>query len=167
MFQRRGIKPRETVSGFTLIEVGIVLLVMAIIAAAVVPQVINYMKRYRLGVAARNVATAVQRARYLAVSNNTRAGILIKDWQRIEIEQYDVEGNAPAQNKGVVLLPEGMIISSDAPRQIAFDGRGVITPLPVRSPAIRIDGTSGYYAVVSVSPTGQVTVSETRRKESD
>jgi Tfp pilus assembly protein FimT len=163
MFHRRSTK--QAASGFTLIELGIVLLVMVIIAAAVVPQVISYMKRYRLGVAARNVATAVQRARYLAVSNNTRAGILIKDWQRIEIEQYDIEGNAPPQSKGVVLLPEGMIISSDAPQQIAFDGRGVITPLPAKSPAIRINGASGYYAVVSISPTGQVSVSEARRKE--
>src|SRR5262245_42398302 len=65
--------------GYTIIEVVVVLLVMAIAAAFVVPQVINYMRMYRLGVASRNVATALQRARYIATSNNTRAEIAVTD----------------------------------------------------------------------------------------
>lgn len=143
-----------------MIEIAIVLLIIVIVAVFVVPQVINYMKMYRLGVAARNVATALQRARYLATSNNTRAGILISEVNRVEIQEYDLTGEKEPQQKGLILMPDGVTISSDLPRHISFDGRGVVTPLPKESPAIRIDSISGYFTVVTVSPTGQVTVSE-------
>jgi Tfp pilus assembly protein FimT len=148
-----------------MIEVAVVLLIISVVAAFVVPQVLAYMRNYRLGVAARNVATAVQRARYLATSNNTRAGITVAEIQRIDIEQYDALGAGVPQNKGAVRLPEGVTIASDAPRQISFDGRGVVTPLPRESPAIRINGANGFYQVVTVSPTGQVTLSETFHEE--
>src|SRR5262245_51480094 len=86
------LNPRQR--GFSMIEVAVVLLIIAVIAAFVVPQVVVYMKMYRLGVAARNVATALQRARFLATSDNKRAGISITDFQRIDIEEYDNEGIA-------------------------------------------------------------------------
>ncbi|MEK6304390.1 MAG: GspH/FimT family pseudopilin [Acidobacteriota bacterium] len=147
--------------GFTMIEVAVVLLVIAVVAAFTVPQILAYMRNYRLGVAARNVATAVQRARYLATSNNTRAGISVPELQRVDIEQYDALGEGVPQNKGLVRLPEGVTIASDAPRQISFDGRGVVTPMPSESAVIRINGANGFYQVVTISPTGQVTLSET------
>ena len=150
--------------GFSMIEMAVVLLIIAVIAAFVVPQVIVYMKMYRLGVAARNVATALQRARYLATSDNKRAGINISEAQRIDIEEYDSEGLAEPQKKGLVILPEGISISGDAPRKVAFDGRGVVTPLPRESPTIRINGADGYYSVVTVSPTGQITISDSKRQ---
>jgi hypothetical protein len=136
----------------------IVLLVIAIIAAFVVPQVINYMRAYRIGVAARNVATTLQRARYLATSNNTRAGITVEQANRVDITQYDPEGKEEPKNQGTLLLPEGIAISTSAPIKIDFDGRGVITPMPRESPTIRLKGANGYFATVSVSLTGQVTV---------
>lgn len=148
-----------------MIEMAMVLLIIAIVAAFVVPQIVTYMRMYRLGVGGRNVATALQRARYLATSNNTRAGVFVAELQRVYIEQYDPEGKAEPQNKGTVQLPDGVTVSSDAPRQIAFDGRGVITPMPKESPAIRLNGVDGYYLLVTVSPTGQVTVSEAKRDE--
>jgi prepilin-type N-terminal cleavage/methylation domain-containing protein len=151
--------------GFSLIEMVVVLLIIATVAAFVVPQVLAYMRMYRLGVGGRNVATALQRARYLATSNNTLAGVFVAEVQRVEIEQYDPMGKEPPQNKGGVLLPSGVSVASDAPKQIAFDGRGVITPMPKDSPTIRINSSDGYYLFVIVSPTGQVTVSETKRDD--
>jgi prepilin-type N-terminal cleavage/methylation domain-containing protein len=151
--------------GYTLIELSVVMMILAIVAAFVVPQVIAYMRMYRLGVGGRNVATALQRARFLATSNNTRAGIFIPELQRVDIEQYDPEGKAEPTVKGAVQMPQGVTIASDAPKQIAFDGRGVVTPMPKESPSIRINGASGYYLFVTISPTGQVTVSEARREE--
>jgi prepilin-type N-terminal cleavage/methylation domain-containing protein len=151
--------------GFSVIELSVVILIVAIVAAFVVPQAIAYMRMYRLGVGARNVATALQRARFLATSNNTRAGIFIPESQHIDIEQYDPEGKAQPQVKGAVQMPQGVTIASDAPKQIAFDGRGVVTPMPKESPTIRVNGASGFYLFVTVSPTGQVTVSEAKREE--
>ena len=152
---------RERDRGFTMIEIAVVLLIIAVVAAFTVPQILAYMRNYRLGVAARNVATAVQRARYLATSNNTRAGISVPELQRVDIEQYDALGEGAPQNKGAVRLPEGVSIATDAPRQISFDGRGVVTPMPSESAVIRINGANGFYQVVTISPTGQVTISET------
>jgi prepilin-type N-terminal cleavage/methylation domain-containing protein len=145
-------------TGYTIIEVVVVLMVMAIAAAFVVPQVVNYMRMYRLGVAARNVATALQRARYIATSNNTRAEIAVRDSGMIDIIQYDTQGNTEPKDVGMVVLPNGIAVSPDAPRNIAFDGRGVLTPLPAQSPTIQINGSSPFYSVITVSPTGQVSV---------
>jgi hypothetical protein len=147
-----------------MIEVAVVLLIIAVIAAFVVPQVVTYLKMYKLGVASRNVATALQRARYLATSDNRRVGINILEVQRIDIESFDPEGVLEPQTKGAVILPQGIVIADDAPRRISFDGRGVITPLPKESPTIRINGPDGYYTVVTVSPTGQITISDAKQQ---
>src|SRR2546422_3096254 len=148
--------------GFSVVEMAIVLLIIAVVAAFVVPQILSYMRMYRLGVGGRNVATALQRARYLATSNNTLAGIFVAELQHVDIEQYDPDGKVAPRNMGGVNLPAGVTFASDVPKQIAFDGRGVITPMPKESPTIRINGSNGYYLFVTVSPTGQVTVSETK-----
>ena len=159
----RNRRPDE--QGFSVIEMTVVLLIIAIIAAFLVPQAINYMRKYRLGVSGRNVATALQRARYLATSNNTRAAVAI-DLQRVDIQQFDAFGKTPEpESKGLVQLPEGITISDDAPREIAFDGRGLVTPLPTEDRTIRVNGPSGYYIVVNVSPTGQITLSDTKNDD--
>jgi prepilin-type N-terminal cleavage/methylation domain-containing protein len=168
MFRKKALinaRPVRRERGFTMVEMAVVLLVIAIVAAFVVPQVISYMRKYRLGVASRNVATALQRARFLATSNNTRAGISITEIQRLQIEQYDPEGKGEPLNRGDLRMPDGVFIDEDAPRQIAFDGRGIITPMPKESPAIRINGANGYYQVVTISPTGQVTLSDVKMEE--
>jgi prepilin-type N-terminal cleavage/methylation domain-containing protein len=149
--------------GFSLIELAVVLLIIAIAAAFLVPQALAYMRMYKLGVGGRNVATALQRARFLATSNNTRAGVLMPESQHVRIEQYDHDGKGEPQLKGIAELPNGVSIASDAPKQIAFDGRGVVTPMPKESLAIRVNGPRGYYLFVNVSPTGQVTVSEAKQ----
>jgi hypothetical protein len=142
----------------------VVFLVIAIIAAIAVPRVLDYLRLYRLGVASRNVATTIQRARYLATSNNTRVGVSIQTPHRVDIEQYDLEGKEPPTNKGALALPEGISITSNVPTAIAFDGRGVVTPIPKELQVIRITGQKGYFATVTVSLNGQVAVSEAQRE---
>jgi type II secretory pathway pseudopilin PulG len=161
-FNRRRL---TTERGFSIIELSVILMIIAVVAAIAVPQVIAYMRKYRLGVAARNVATTLQRARYLATSNNTRAGIIIPESQQLDIQEFDSLGEREPENKGTLHLPDDVSISEDAPREIAFDGRGLVTPLPNEKSDFRLDGPDGYYMIVSVSPTGQVTISETLRDE--
>jgi prepilin-type N-terminal cleavage/methylation domain-containing protein len=146
--------------GFTIIEMACVLLVIAITAAFAIPLCLNYIRMYNLGVAAQNVSTALQRARYLATLNNGTAAIHILDsGAQINILQFSAASGGQAQPAGVVTLPSDIMISSGSPREIDFDGRGTITPLPAQSPVIEIDGAFGYYSNVTVSPTGQVTIS--------
>jgi hypothetical protein len=132
---------------------------------AFVPQIIAYMRMYRLGVASRNVATALQRARYIATSNNARAGITIPNFQRIDIQQFPVEENGEPELKGFIQLPQEVTIAEGAPEQIAFDGRGILTPMPKESPTIRLNGPRGYYVIITISPTGQVSISDPQKGE--
>jgi prepilin-type N-terminal cleavage/methylation domain-containing protein len=153
----------KTERGFSIIEMTIVLLIIAIVTAVLVPQVVAYIRMYKLGVGGQNVATALQRARFLATSNNTRAGISVQEIEQVRIEQYDPVGKAEPQLKGIAQLPNGVTLASDAPKEVAFDGRGVVTPLPRENVSIRLNGPRGYYLYVTVSPTGQVTVSEAKQ----
>jgi prepilin-type N-terminal cleavage/methylation domain-containing protein len=162
-FNRRATTKNQR--GFTIIEIAVVMLIIAIIGAFAIPQVVNYLKRYRLTAASRNVATALQRARYLATSNNRRAGINITDVQHINIEEYDADSSQPPQMRGMINLPAGVVLVTDVPKQIAFDGRGLVTPLPTENPKIRVNGESGYYQIVTIATTGQVTVSTMSRDE--
>jgi len=166
MFRPRlitGSGTRRSERGFSIIEISVALMIIAVVAAFVVPQIMSYMRMYRLGMSGRNVATAIQRARYLATSNNTLAGIVVSDSQSVDIQQYDPAGKEAPQNRGGVQLPQGVTMDAEAPKQIDFDGRGVISPMPRESPSIRINSTDGYYLFVVVSPTGQVTVSDAQK----
>jgi Type II transport protein GspH/Prokaryotic N-terminal methylation motif len=150
---------RRRARGFSLIEVAVILMVIGIVTAFVVPQALAWMRLYRLGVGSRNVATALQRARYLATSNNTRAAISFPDAQRLRVEQYGQMPGAEAQVVSSIELPNGITIDEQAPRQVAFDGRGIVTPLPNENVTIRINSVAdGYYQLVVISPTGQVTL---------
>ena len=152
-------------TGFTMIEMAIVALVIMVVIAIAVPFVIQYMRMYRVGIGSRNVATALQRARYLATSDNTRAEISIRNKEgMIDILEYNPDGTGEPQPKGLVTLPTEVSISPNGPQKIAFDGRGVITPLPKESPVIEVDGVNGWLSTVTVSVTGQVTVSGASRQ---
>lgn len=154
-------------SGFSMIEMAIVLLVIAVLAAFAVPAVLNYMRLYRLGIAAQNISTAVARARYLATTNNGTAAIQIPDsGVQVNILQSTTASGGQPQNAGIVSLPTDILIAPNSPREIDFDGRGTITPFPTSSPVIEVDGAFGYYSTVTVSPTGQVTISPALPKSS-
>lgn len=149
----------ERQRGFTLIEIAIVVLVIAVMAGMAIPLISNYMKNYRLGMAAQDMASALQRAKYTATSNNTIAGIRIKENSMVDIIQYDPLGVADPKKVGLIVLPTDAYVDASAPTEIDFDGRGVLSPLPAESPVIRVNGVNGYYSNVTISPTGQVTVS--------
>ena len=156
----------RTGRGFSLIEVAVILMVIGIITAFIVPQALSWMRLYRLGVGSRNVATALQRARYLATSNNTRAAMTIPEAQHVRIEQYGQMAGAEAQVLASIEMPNGITIDAEAPRQVAFDGRGIVTPLPNENLTIRVNSADGYYQLVVISPTGQVTLADAQREKS-
>ena len=161
----RSATSRRHARGFSLIEVAVILMVIGIILAFVVPQAISWMRLYRLGVGSRDVATALQRARYLATSNNTRAAVTVNEARHLRIEQYAQLAGAEAQVLTSIEMPNGITIDEQAPRQVAFDGRGVVTPMPSENITIRVNSTDGHYQLVVVSPTGQVTLADAQREK--
>src|SRR5258707_14476082 len=96
---------KRSQQGFSLIEIAVVLMILAIVTAFVVPQIVSYMRMYRLGVGGPDLAKALQRARYLATSNNTLPGVAFNEPQHVDGEQYAPAGKLPAQNRDATHLP--------------------------------------------------------------
>jgi prepilin-type N-terminal cleavage/methylation domain-containing protein len=79
--------------GFTIVEVAIVVLISATVAAFATPQIVSAMRNYRLNVGARAVSDAVNRAKMLAVSENRRAGIALDPArQQVGVVIYNDDG---------------------------------------------------------------------------
>ncbi|MGA1796340.1 MAG: GspH/FimT family pseudopilin [bacterium] len=68
---RGAAKPRIRYSGFTLVEMGIVLAIISIMSAIAFPNISSMMANYRLKAAARDMMSHLQRAKMTAVKNNT------------------------------------------------------------------------------------------------
>jgi len=94
--------------GFTIVELLIVVLVIAILAAISIPLVSNWLKTYRLGIAAQMVADQLQATKMQAVAKTRKRELL-----------FDVQGNR--------LGPEGSELRA-LPQGVTFDTHGVITP---------------------------------------
>lgn len=123
---------RRPASGFTVLEILVVVAVVIILAAISIPLIMNWVAQYRLGIAAQQVADSLQTAKMQAVSKTRRRELL-----------FDVTGNR--------LGMEGSTLV-DLPGGVAFDSGGVTIPpdpavqmaLPVTFPTV--DAETGLRA---------------------
>jgi prepilin-type N-terminal cleavage/methylation domain-containing protein len=67
--------PRFRQSGFSLVELLVVVAVIAIIAAVGLPNLAGYIRNYKIRGAAKSVASEIQTARSKAIMTNTNAGV--------------------------------------------------------------------------------------------
>jgi len=63
-------------AGFTLMEVLVVIAIIAVTAAIAIPGIMNWLPNYKLKGAARDVYSAMQKARSIAVKSNRSAAIV-------------------------------------------------------------------------------------------
>jgi len=86
----------RTVRGFTLMEATVAVFIVGLIAAFATPKIMNAMRQYRVGIAARQMSDLIQRAKVEAVSQNrnvtlridtanNRAGLVIRDAAGAEV----------------------------------------------------------------------------------
>ena len=100
-------RPRRQ-RGFTILEITVVVLVIVVLAAIAIPAIGTWMEEYRLGIAAHQVADALQAAKMQAVAKTRRTELL-----------FDVAGNRLGR-EGATLV--------DLPPGVRFDAGGVTTP---------------------------------------
>ena len=103
----------RTDSGFTLIELSVVVLAMAIIMAISVPAINNAVRRYRLNAAARQVADMIQRARMQAISESRRSSLVIDTTGlRVGLISYNDDGTVRSEQ--YIPMPEGVRVDAPA-----------------------------------------------------
>jgi hypothetical protein len=86
----------RTVRGFTVMEAAVAVFIVGLIAAFATPKIMNAMRQYRVGIAARQMSDLIQRAKVEAVSQNRNvtlridtanncAGLIIRDAAGAEV----------------------------------------------------------------------------------
>jgi prepilin-type N-terminal cleavage/methylation domain-containing protein len=82
-------RARGPSTGFSLVEIMIVITIIAIVSATAIPYGLNFVKNYKITGAAQGVVAEIQRARAQAVKRNTGRGILLNfNYPQAEAYQF-------------------------------------------------------------------------------
>lgn len=160
--------------GFTLYELLIVLLVIAVTAAVSIPAFNSWLKSYRLGIAAQQVADGLQATKMQAVAKTRKRELLFDiDGNRLGIEGSTLLSLPTGVTFGVgsVTVPpaEGASIASPVTfppadeggtlRSAAFTGKGLPDADPGEVFAVYLTNDAGTRAVTMTSA-GNVRIHE-------
>ncbi len=147
-------------TGFTLIEMMIVIAVIAILASIAAPNLQSYMAQRRLNGAARQVMTDLMAARSNAVSLNQKVKVFFGSNHTYQVWN-DVDGNGTVANDEGDdierdIHPDYHDVTFSASADPVFQPRGTVSP----SSTITLTNSSGL-KYVKVALTGRVKIDDT------
>ena len=145
-------------SGFTLIELMVIIAIMAVSAGIAIPNFLSYMPKHRLNGAARQVMGDLMAARMKAVKLNHRAKVFFySDHQYKICDDADNNGTV-ADGEGEVQLRDiqteysDVTFDSSNPPDPVFSSRGTAT-----TTTITLQNSSGL-KVITISIAGRVKI---------
>ncbi len=140
---------RRLQSGFTLLELAVVMVVATVILSITIPKFEQYLDFYRLSASADLVASELSAGRAMAISRNWIYDVNVDTGSSTIqiIDPYDSD-NSPRTEKS---LQSGNTFSSVPVNRIRFYSRG-----HARAGTIVLVNQSGYAISIVVSPSGRI-----------
>ncbi|MDQ3801470.1 MAG: GspH/FimT family pseudopilin [Acidobacteriota bacterium] len=153
--------------GFSLIELIIVVLVIAIMLTASFPAIRRSLQLYRLESAAGLVTSRLTEARMVAVKRNRRASVALNTGSNtLEIRSLDDNGQSVVIGSAVS-LPQDVVlqISPGGGDSISFSSLGRNLSNDTANITLTLGAAqAGYCKTVTVSPVGKITASGCSRQ---
>lgn len=157
-------------SGFTLIEVMIVIAIVGIMSAVAIPSIINWLPNYRLSSAARDIVSCLQEAKMRAVKENTNV-IVIFSSNEYEAFVDDGEGGGNSGNNikdgselriKKVTMPVEIDLSDfnnpgAAEIKLGFNSRGL---LATNSGSLLVKNNKSNYRKIIATTAGNIRVEQ-------
>ena len=144
--------------GFTLPEVLIVLLVVAVLSVAAAPAVSQTIKNYRVKAVSRQLVSDLQSAKMKAISTNANYQVLFDVANvRYMIQKSDGTDSGPWRSLG----SDGVILSSNFTGNVVFTpiGEAVYTTTnPLDDATVTVSNSSATPKTVSVASSGRISV---------
>ena len=148
------LRRKNSESGFTLIEMMIVVAIVGVTSAMAVPSYIDWHARYQLRQAATEIQNQLSVARISAMSRNSVVNVsLVLSGGKVQVSAGDASGTSVIPATQMMSTVTGL---NPAPTVVAFSPLGIRSGGGVGNQQISISNNRGLSYSVRVTPRGKV-----------